>query len=79
MGHNYPKGRPGPNSRVCSKPTVEQGGRPMLITNDPSQRPLAESSTFGKGKASFVSGDLGRMGLEQQAQVLQGLIQQLLR
>jgi len=58
---------------------VEQGGRLMLITNDPSQRPLAESSTFGKGKASFVSGDLGRMGLEQQAQVLQGLIQQLLR
>jgi len=58
---------------------VEQGGRLMLITNNPNQQPLAESSTIGKGRASFVSGDLGRMGLEQQAQVLQGLIQQLLR
>jgi len=58
---------------------VEQGGRLLLMSHNPGQRPLAESSTYGKGKASFVSGDLSRMGLEQQAQVLQNLIQQLLR
>ena len=67
------------SQRKMLRSCVEQGGRLMLIASTPNQQPLAESSTFGKGKASFVSGDLGRMGLEQQAQVLQNLIQQLLR
>ncbi len=58
---------------------VEQGGRLMLIASNPGQRPLAESSTFGRGKASFVSGDLYIIGLEQRTQVLQAAIQQLLR
>jgi len=67
------------SQRKMLRSYVEQGGRLMLIASSPNQQPLAESSTFGKGKASFVSGDLGRVGLEQQAQVLQNLIQQLLR
>ncbi|MDW8425430.1 MAG: S8 family serine peptidase [Meiothermus sp.] len=58
---------------------VEQGGRLLLITNNQGQRPVAESSTYGQGRASFVSGDLGSLSPERRAQVLQGLIQQLMR
>lgn len=58
---------------------VEQGGRLLLITHNQGQRPVAESSTYGKGKASFVSGDLGSLSVERRAQVLQGVIQQLMR
>ncbi len=58
---------------------VEQGGRLLLITNNQGQRPVNESSAYGKGKASFVSGDLGSMSLERRAQVFQNIIQQLMR
>lgn len=58
---------------------VEQGGRLVLIASYPGQQPLAESSTFGKGRASFVSGDLDSLSLEQRTQALRGVIQQILR
>lgn len=58
---------------------VEQGGRLMLITNNQGQRPVNESSAYGKGKASFVSGDLGSLSVERRAQVFQSVIQQLMR
>ncbi|WP_299426429.1 S8 family serine peptidase [uncultured Meiothermus sp.] len=58
---------------------VEQGGRLMLITNIQNQRPVTESSAYGKGKASFVSGDLGNLTVERRAQVFQGVIQHLMR
>ncbi len=58
---------------------VEQGGRLMLITNNQGQRPVNESSAYGKGKASFVSGDLGSLSVERRAQIFQSVIQQLMR
>lgn len=67
------------SQRKMLRAYVEQGGRLMLIASSPGQRPVAESSTYGKGKACFVSGDLDSMNLEQRTQVLQAAIQQLLR
>ncbi|WP_337870274.1 S8 family serine peptidase [Meiothermus sp.] len=58
---------------------VEQGGRLLLITNNQGQRPVNESSAYGKGKASFVSGDLGSLSVERRSQVFQSIIQQLMR
>jgi hypothetical protein len=58
---------------------VEQGGRLMLVSHNQGQRPVAESSAYGKGKASFVSGDLSSLSPERRAQVFQGVIQQLMR
>lgn len=75
---NWSDNWPEPHRKML-RAYVEQGGRLMLITNNQGQRPVAESSAYGKGKASFVSGDLGSLSVEQRAQVFQGVIQQLMR
>lgn len=75
---NWSDNWPEPHRKML-RAYVEQGGRLMLISNNQGQRPVAESSVYGKGKASFVSGDLGGLSVERRAQVFQGIIQQLMR
>lgn len=75
---NWSDNWPEPHRKML-RAYVEQGGRLMLISNNQGQRPVAESSAYGKGKATFVSGDLGSLSVERRAQVFQGVIQQLMR
>lgn len=75
---NWSDNWPEPHRKML-RAYVEQGGRLMLISNNQGQRPVAESSAYGKGKASFVSGDLGSLSVERRAQVFLGVIQQLMR
>jgi len=58
---------------------VESGGRLLLISYQDDLKPISEASSFGKGKAIFVSGDLDSMPATQQAGVIQGVIGQLLK
>ncbi|MDX2008323.1 MAG: S8 family serine peptidase [Meiothermus sp.] len=58
---------------------VEGGGRLMMITNNEGQKPINEASEMGRGRASFVSGDLGSLSVERRAQIFQGVINQLMR
>jgi subtilisin family serine protease len=75
---NWSDNWPEPHRKML-RAYVEQGGRLLLITNNQGQRPINESSAYGQGKASFVSGDLGSLSLERRAQLFQSVIQQLMR
>lgn len=58
---------------------VEAGGRLLLISYQQGFKPISEASSYGKGKATFVSGDLAAMPPQQQTQVIQGVVGQLLK
>jgi hypothetical protein len=58
---------------------VESGGRLLLISYQDGLKPISEASSYGNGKATFVSGDLAAMPAAQQTKVIQGVIGQLLK
>ena len=58
---------------------VESGGRLLLISYQQGFKPISEASSYGKGKAAFVSGDLTAMPAQQQTKVIQGVIGQLVK
>lgn len=57
---------------------VENGGRLLMISTNQGQKTLSESSSYGKGKATFASGDFSALAVEQRTQVFQEVLEALL-
>lgn len=65
--------------RLMLRGWVQSGGRLLLITQEDKKQPISETSSYGSGKATFFSGDLARLSLEERASTYQKVIRDLLR
>lgn len=65
--------------RLMLRGWVQAGGRLLLITQEDKKKPVSEASAYGNGKATFISGDLGALPLEDRAKIYQQTISSLLR
>ena len=67
------------SQRLMLRGWVQAGGKLLLVTQENKKKPISESTAYGNGKATFMSGDLQTLSLEARADTYQKVISDLLR
>lgn len=65
--------------RLMLRGWVQAGGYLLLVTQESKKKPISESADYGSGKATFMSGDLSVLSLENRADTYQKAIAALVR